>query len=278
MRADPVTRRSRRIALLFGVLGAGGFTAWHLWPTEQLYALPVWIIVIPVGLVPILVGIYMALFWSANRRPPAGLQIGHRRGTAMFLAPSTPLIRGAVFLLTTPFLAGLVTEHSFTELTTGAAKTVVCALLVLVAIGITGAHVWLFYRSAPLRLTAEGVVTPLGRRIPWDAFARDGPSSRSVEGNTVWLLVRHATPGGRPYTGPVLAARTPTYEWYPLTLDGIFIDRQFLAAALRYYAEHPDARPTIGTADSYHRLLTALTNSRVTTGNAAAHQPGASPP
>jgi hypothetical protein len=44
-----------------------------------------------------------------------------------------------------------------------------------------------------------------------------------------------------------------------LRTDGV--DPRLLAAAIRYYVEHPEHRPAIGTQAEYDRLMAELLNS-----------------
>ncbi|GAA3383224.1 hypothetical protein [Cryptosporangium minutisporangium] len=274
MTIDPVTRRSRPVALLFGALAAASVAALQLVSIEHLRELPGWLIAAPIGFCVLLVIAYVAVFWSAHRRPPTYFQVSRRRGKPTFAAPNTPLLRGLVIVLAAPSIAAVATSRLYAELFANATLILVRTVVVLFTVGCVAAHIWTLYRLAPLRLTSDAVVLTLRRTIPWDALAPDGPSTTSIQGDTLWLLVRHATPGGRPYTGPALAGHSmPPYEWYPLDLRGIYIDQVFLAAALRHYREHPDARPTIGTPAGHQHLLTALSSRPAAAGSAslAAH-------
>ncbi|TQS46862.1 hypothetical protein [Cryptosporangium phraense] len=222
MTIDPVTRRSRRTALVFGALGAGS----------------------------------VAALWAVSRRRPASLAIGLRRGKPAFVAPSTPVLRGSLVVTSAPFAALLATSPFFAALFDGTTRVLFHAATASVAIVGLGLHIWTLYRAAPLRITPDAIIAPLRRRIPWDALAPDGPSSRSARGTTVWLLVRTAAPDGR----PDVRVATTRYSIPPCSRDlrDVYVDPALPGAALRYYRDHSGARPSIGPPDGFQRLLTAL--------------------
>ncbi|MBV1848645.1 hypothetical protein [Catellatospora tritici] len=89
-------------------------------------------------------------------------------------------------------------------------------------------------------LTIRGVRT---RHLPWTALRRGGPGL--PQATDVQLLLITATPAG-------------TYRRERLRLVSLYVDGEFLARAIRHYAQHPEHRTAIGTDDELGRLTAAL--------------------
>ncbi len=99
-----------------------------------------------------------------------------------------------------------------------------------------------------LELRAEGIRMsgPGGTDIPWEALAPGFPRHPAVSSRTLALTV------ARPDLMPARMRRSPVL---PLGWD---THPQLVAAAIRWYVDHPEDRARIGTQAEHDRLVAAL--------------------
>ena len=111
-----------------------------------------------------------------------------------------------------------------------------------------------------IELTPAGVRTraPFHRRlIPWPALAPGGPPRPPWNSTSVMLVV----------TEPDLGVQRGRDMWFGtrdrpvLPVDA---ETRVIADAVRWYAEHPECRPAIGTEEEFDRLCAAIADGATT--------------
>jgi hypothetical protein len=194
----------------------------------------------------------VGLLYPALRKwkRPTGMVVS-RHGFAVPLpVPSGPTY--ALLLVVLGLLAGSAVQ-SWREVAWGdlpVGYAVAESILVSVLAAVMAVLLASFWRGFTIELTPTAIQTHIPthhRTIPWSALASDGPLEIERDARGIRLVV------GRP---DLVVQR----GWHPLCgtrqrprLDS-HVHSMALAAAIRWYAEHPEHRPAIGTPAELERL------------------------
>ncbi|SHN34987.1 hypothetical protein [Cryptosporangium aurantiacum] len=206
------------------------------------------------------VALHVAAFWRVSRRRPSAFLLGHHRGRPVFLAATRP-IDHALLPMFTGIAAGFLTFDPDPFVSPGVRAALIGASA-LFAGGIFGCAVWLtLFRRPFLTLSTDGLavrwsngpVQGLIRALAWDALAPGGPPLPPQNARTIWLRVQPALP-------PVPGVAAP--GWFRVEARWMFVDPCFLAHAIHYYREHPEARDGIGTPEGHAQLSATLPRLR----------------
>ncbi len=116
------------------------------------------------------------------------------------------------------------------------------------------------WQGYPVELTPAGVHTRAlfhRRLIPWQALSQGGPPRPPWNGTAVMLVV----------TEPDLVIQRGRDMWFGTRDRPVLpVDAQtrVVADAVRWYAEHPESRPAIGTEEEFDRLRAAIADGATT--------------
>ncbi|TQS46859.1 hypothetical protein [Cryptosporangium phraense] len=261
-----VVRRSRTVTLAFSAaaLAVGIFIkVLFVGPLRgEYWSAGLFLPMYAVGLV--FFGLHVAMFWRVSRRRPAAFMLGRQRGRAVFVGPTRLLDHAAL-----PYFAALaggllvigrVPVDSFWV------RAVVAGVFVVLAVVLLAVATWLtLFRRPFVTLSSDGLAIRWAsgltqgsiHTLSWDALAPGGPPPPSGKNRGIWLLLnRPRWPVATPLSPfPPVPAE---YERFWIAERRIFIDPVFLAHAIRYYGEHPNARAGIGTQQGHDQLTAAL--------------------
>jgi hypothetical protein len=205
-------------------------------------------VIVGSGAVPL--GGYMLLTRSARRRPRTWqLDISQRR----FVALPSPYYTGPSAVVGGWLCGGIVPTERVPDqehmriAQLGIETPIFIGVAAALMIMTLATLVLLAVPNRPLlSLDADGMTLQrLGRRVrlPWDELLPGGPPRPSTRNPAVLdLYQRKAVPAEGPPRRRRLAARR------------LHIDTTFLADTIRCYADNPDRRPGIGTADELTTL------------------------
>lgn len=243
-----MTRRSptalRWWALPLGLLGLGLGSVVRLWSESLTLDMPagllIWVAGITVAAtVPFAC---FALLARGHHRPPAQLSADG----AAFTVPASPLFAGNTAIVWM-FLGSNFVNHRV-----GESFLATVTAVVGVGVGVAAALTLLLVDRPRLRLDPHGLAIVRERTtvIAWDDLMPGGPPPPARRrARHLRLLLNH----------PILGGQFPISVSVPI--GWLHVDPTFLANAIRYYAENPHERDSIGTEEGLRQLRAALATS-----------------
>jgi hypothetical protein len=225
-----------RLVMTFWVQPLG----WHFdFGTEMLIILSG--TVVSVGLI---FGVF-ALLGAGGRLRPARFTLGE----AGFVVPASPAYGGSMAIMLMFFSGGFVMSERVPNgdsMRLARFGFAMAASVVMVGLFWIAALAFLFMRRPRVYLDADGLTIRRvwrATRIAWDWLAPGGPPP--PRGRWPRDLRVHLN-------GPLLWGQFPPSEVIPV--GQLCVDPAFLAATIRHYVEHPEARAAIGTVEELARL------------------------
>jgi hypothetical protein len=177
-------------------------------------------------------GMYQAIVWPM-RRGPARFEVMAGR----FVAPAAPFDGARTAILLSWFAGGFL-GLAFVKQPIAPSMVMMLVLLGLAAACLT-------IQRPRVSLTPTGlVVQRLVRRleIPWSEMAPGGPEAPPERGRNMKVYLN-----SEPVWGRFAVSEDVPVGW-------LYVDRAFLAYAIRHYAETAGHRPAIGEQAEYQRL------------------------
>lgn len=175
------------------------------------------------------------------------------RGGFLALPAASPGLECVLSLMTAGVLGALVGANWPPEGFLGWAALVATVLITLLAVS----QSILAWPARHVALTPAGIQwrSPLYRRlVPWDALARGGPAVPSLVATRIPLEV--ISPESVVVRGMGFLSGSAAR---PAVVTGqLDVHPRLMAAAIRWYAEHPEDRAAIGTSAEHERLRAAL--------------------
>jgi hypothetical protein len=179
-----------------------------------------------------------ALLGAGGRLRPARFTLGE----AGFVVPASPAYGGSMAIMLMFLSGGFVLSERVPD----GDSMRLAASVIMMGLFWIAALAFIFVRRPRVYLDADGLTIRRvwrATRIAWDEIAPGGPPPPRGR----WprdLRVR--------LNGPLLWGQFPPSEIIPI--GQLCVDPAFLAAAIRHYVEHPEARAAIGTAEELARL------------------------
>lgn len=201
-----------------------------------------------VGLAILIVGHSMQYLSRRKRRQ----QFTVLRGNFLALPASSPGLN----TITSLIMVGMFTSLSALQQDDAGETDRVLAGMAIATAAITGAQVLLAWPPFYVALIPQGVQwkSALHRRlVPWEALAPGGPPAPAPQTERVTLAVTRpeavTSKGPKFLVGPMVR---------PVVGGQFDVHPRLMAAAIRWYVDHPEDRPAIGTQEEHERLLAAL--------------------
>jgi len=237
--------RSRLYVLLGVVLGFLMYTGLIArYETDERWPSALLLLTVIVGAVTLFAGTIMQYLPGSRRRE----RFTVARQGFLALPTASPGLSSVLGLMTIGVLAALAVEDpDLRGFLAGAG--IVLAVIV-------GAQAFLACRIQYVALTPDGVVWRSAwhqRLVPWHALAPGGPPPPSLLAGKLTLEV--ANPDAVVVRGLGVFAGTAAQ---PVITGQFDVHPRLMAAAIRWYVEHPDDRAAIGTAAEQTRLLAVV--------------------